>query len=152
MTEYTLYHVTRNLAKHSLRLDDYLYGAPSQGYEEDWAVKSPQLYLQRLNSEKMRIDAVLDDMLYLMREKHITAYYNEPKMPSLEEADAHVYHKFHHRSFSYAEKLAEMLQNKSPEDIEVNVKKLRRQVNVLQAAQEDILNTLVRFSNLANQN
>ena len=36
MNEYKIFHVTRNLAKHSFELDDAIHGSPLQKENTDW--------------------------------------------------------------------------------------------------------------------
>ena len=148
MAEFRIYHVVRNAAKHNYELDDRLYGTPLIKKEEDWAIKNPQLYIQRVKDEMAKVNIAIDDVAYLMREKG-EAVQIEEKTITLKEADAYAYHKFHVRQFEYAEKLSQMLQSKSPEEIELNVPKARRQLNVLLAAKEDLEATLVRFTEYA---
>ena len=148
MAEFRIYHVVRNAAKHNYELDDRLYGTPLIKKEEDWAIKNPQLYIQRVKDEMAKVNIAIDDVAYLMREKGEAVQIQE-KTITLKEADAYAYHKFHVRQFEYAEKLSQMLQSKSPEEIELNVPKARRQLNVLLAAKEDLEATLVRFTEYA---
>ena len=148
MAEFRIYHVVRNAAKHNYELDDRLYGTPLIKKEEDWAIKNPQLYIQRVKDEMAKVNIAIDDVAYFMREKGEAVQIQE-KTITLKEADAYAYHKFHVRQFEYAEKLSQMLQSKSPEEIELNVPKARRQLNVLLAAKEDLEATLVRFTEYA---
>ena len=148
MAEFRIYHVVRNAAKHNYELDDRLYGTPLIKQEEDWAIKMPQLYIQRVKDEMAKVSIAIDDVAYLMREKGEAVQIQE-KTITLKEADAYAYHKFHVRQFEYAEKLSQMLQSKSPEEIELNIPKARRQLNVLLAAKEDLEATLVRFTEYA---
>ena len=148
MAEFRIYHVVRNAAKHNYELDDRLYGTPLIKQEEDWAIKNPQLYIQRVKDEMAKVNIAIDDVAYLMREKGEAVQIQE-KTITLKEADAYAYHKFHVRQFEYAEKLSQMLQSKSPEEIELNIPKARRQLNVLLAAKEDLEATLVRFTEYA---
>lgn len=55
MNEYKIFHVTRNLAKHSFELDDAIHGSPLQKENTDWTLQQPDLYLQRLRSERNRL-------------------------------------------------------------------------------------------------
>ena len=64
-----------------------------------------------------------------------------------DECDAYCYHKFHYRSFTYAQKISYWLQNKTPEEIEINLAKAKRQLNVLEAAIQDINVSIVRYTN-----
>lgn len=148
MAEFRIYHVVRNAAKHNYELDDRLYGTPLIKQEEDWAIKKPELYIQRVKDEMAKVSIAIDDVAYLMREKGEAVQIQE-KTITLKEADAYAYHKFHVRQFEYAEKLSQMLQSKSPEEIELNIPKARRQLNVLLAAKEDLEATLVRFTEYA---
>ncbi len=89
----------------------------------------------------------LDDRVYgtpLSKEK---VDMPEKKLPTLEEADAYVFHKFHTRQFEYAEKLSCQLCSKAAEEINLIIPKALRQFNVLLAAREDLLVTKVRFEN-----
>lgn len=150
--EYTIYHVTRNLAKHAFELDDAVYGSPLEKADTDWAINDPILYIQRLKAEKSLLESRKDDLEYLMREKNIR-YTPKPAFPTdnAEEVDAHVYSKFHYRSFTYAEKLSYELQSKSPLEIEMNRAKALRQLRVLEAAIEDVSVSLIRFTSYAEQ-
>lgn len=147
MSEFRIYHVARNTARHNYELDDRLYGTPEQKSEEDWALKNAQLYIQRVKAELNKLDTAIDDLAYLLGENGYPQKYDEkPGLPSLEAADAHVFHSFHVRQFGYAEKLSQMLQSMSPKEIELNIPKAKRQFNVLLAAREDLLVTLVRYT------
>ena len=121
MTEFQIYHVSRNTARHNYELDDRLYGTPEQKVEEDWTIKNVEkanLYIQRVKAELNKLDTAIDDMAYLLRENgHPQKYDEKPGLPSLEAADAHVFHSFHVRQFGYAEKLSQMLQSMSPKEI-----------------------------------
>ena len=151
MNEYKIFHVTRNLAKHAFELDDALYGSPLQKNEEEpeWALKDPELYLQRLRSELNKLEIELSDLQFVLRSKYQIEFDNKPFDMTAEECDAHCYHKFHHRSFTYAEKISYWLQEKSPEEIDVNLPKARRQLNVLVAAIQDVNVSIVRYENFA---
>lgn len=148
MEEYKLFHVTRNLAKHAFELDDAIHGSPLHKEVTDWAVKNPGLYVQRLTAEKLRLEALLSDLQYVMRCKNIQMELkNKPFDMNEEDCDAYIYHRFHHRSFSYAEKVSFWLQEKTPEDIDLIVPKAKRQLNALVAAIQDVNVSLVRYSN-----
>ena len=140
MKEYKIFHVTRNLAKHSFELDDAIHGSPLQKENTDWTLKDPDLYLQRLRSELNRLEIALSDLQFVLRSKyHMTA----------EECDAYCYHRFHQRSFTYAEKISYWLQEKTPEEIDVNLPKANRQLNVLLAAIQDVNVSIVRYENFS---
>lgn len=148
--EYTIYHVTRNLAKHAFELDDKVYGSPLDKRVVDWAVADPGLYVQRLKAEKSLLSARKDDLEYVMREKKID--FESVPLPEMTEAqaDRHVYHKFHHRSFTYCEKVSYELQSKSPEHMQLIAPKAQRQLHALNAALEDVEASLVRYSAYMN--
>ena len=38
MTDFRIYHVARNTARHNYELDDRMYGTPEQKSEEDWTI------------------------------------------------------------------------------------------------------------------
>lgn len=147
MEEYKLFHVTRNLAKHAFELDDAIHGSPLPKEVTDWAVKNPELYVQRLRAELLRLEGLLSDLQYVMRNKFQMEFDNKPFEMSEEQCDAYVYHKFHHRSFTYAEKISYWLGEKTPEEMDVKIPKAKRQLNVLVAAIQDVNVSLVRFSN-----
>ena len=146
MAEFRIYHVVRNAAKHNYELDDKLYGSPLIKEEEDWVLKKPKLYIQRVKDELAKVKVAIEDVAYLMREKGEKVQIPEREDMTMEEADAYAYHKFHVRQFEYAEKLSQMLQSGAPEDIELNIPKARRQLNILLAAKKDLEATLVRFT------
>lgn len=144
--EFRIYHVTRRLGHHNSMLDDALYGSPEKR-EPDWAVTDPVLYVQRVKGELSRVNTALDDLIYVLREKGIAVSVpSSNDLPSLEEAHAHVFHRFQYRSFTYAEKIGHLLESHCPEDIELNISKAMRQRNMLIAAREDLMATLVRFT------
>lgn len=147
MKEYKIFHVTRNLANHSFELDDAIHGSPLQKNEEepDWTLNDPELYLQRLRSELNRLEIALSDLKFVLRSKYQMEFDNKPFDMTAEECDAHCYHKFHHRSFSYAEKISYWLQEKTPEEINIDLPKAKRQLNVLYAAIEDVNVSIVRY-------
>ena len=143
--EYNTYHTTRNLAKHALELDDKLYGSPIAKTEIDWPLLEPEKYLNILEIEKKLLLRNLEDFVYVLREKEIFITYRL-KNYSLEDANAHIYHKFTHRTFNYVEKVCNSLQsNYSPNDIDINVGKARRQLNAILAALNDIDVSIIRF-------
>lgn len=150
MSEFKIYHISRNAARHNYELDDRLYGTPEQKSEVDWTIKdasSAELYIQRVKAELNKLETAIDDIAYLLREKgHPQKYAEKPGLPSLEAADAHAFHSFHVRQFEYVEKLSQMLQSMPPNDIDLNIPKAKRQFNVLLAAREDLLVTLVRYT------
>ena len=145
--EFRIYHVSRHCAKHNFELDDRLYGSPLQKDVVDWALEDPKLYLKRVANELSRVETAIDDMAYLLREKGEEVTVPEAKEPSLEEADAYVFHKFHVRQFEYVEKLSYQLGTCPPNKMNLIIPKARRQLNVLLAAREDLLTTKVRFEN-----
>lgn len=151
MAEFRIYHVVRNLAKHNYELDDRWYGSPLTKDEEDWPLKNPKLYLARVKKELAKVNMAIDDLAYLMREKNCEKQIPEAKVPTLEEANAHAFHKFHVRQFEYVEKLSHLINENAPGDISLSVPKAERQLNVLLAAREDLLVTQVRFTEYANQ-
>ena len=69
MNEYKIFHVTRNLAKHSFELDDAIHGSPLQKENTDWTLQQPDLYLQRLRSERNRLEIALSDLQFVLRSK-----------------------------------------------------------------------------------
>ncbi len=144
-TEFKIYHVVRKCAAHNFELDDRIYGSPLQKTEVDWTLENPKLYLKRVANEMQRVEMAIDDMAYLLREKGEDVFVPEVKVPTLEEADAYVFHKFHVRQFEYVEKLSHQLGVKTPEDIQLIIPKAIRQLNVLLAAREDLIVTKVRF-------
>ena len=147
MEEYKLFHVTRNLAKHAFELDDAIYGSPLPKDITDWALKQPQLYLQRLKTEKTKLEISLSDLQFVLRNKYKMEFKEKPFDMTEDECDAYCYHKFHYRSFTYAQKISYWLQNKTPEEIEINLAKAKRQLNVLEAAIQDINVSIVRYTN-----
>lgn len=148
MEEYKLFHVTRNLAKHAFELDDAMYGSPLDKEVTDWAVKEPELYVQRLKTELSKLETVLSDLQFVMISKYQMEFENKPFKMSEEECDAYCYHKFHHRSFTYAEKISYQLQCKTPEEIQTDKAKAMRQLKVLEAAIQDINVSIKRFEKL----
>ena len=145
---YSIYHVTRNLAKHALELDDKLYGSPLPKDEIIWPLVKPERYLKELNAEKRLILDRVDDLVYVMRENGLDAEYHKVSM-DYETANLHVYHKFTYRSFHYIELIAEELRSKAPNEIQLNVPKAWRQLNVAQAALADIEANIVRYKEYA---
>ncbi len=145
--EFRIYHVTRKVGHHNSMLDDALYGSP-EAREPDWTLTNPGLYIQRVKNELAKVNSGLDDVLYLLREKgyEVSNPQLTDNLPSLEDAHAHVFHRFHYRHFTYVEKLSHLLEDHSPEDIDLNYSKAMRQKNVLLAAREDLMATLVRFT------
>lgn len=149
MKEFNIRHVTRKQAAHNFELDDRLYGCPIRKTEEDWTLRDPELYLKRVSNELAMVRVAIDDMVYILREKGIDVNVPQEQEPSLEQADAHVFHKFHVRQFTYVEKLSVLLDSKTPEKIAIDIPKAKRQLNVLIAARDDLLATQVRFRNYA---
>lgn len=145
MEEYKLFHVTRNLAKHAFELDDCIYGSPLPKEVTDWALKQPELYLQRLKNEKARLEMALSDLQFVLSSKYQLKFTEKVFDMTVEECDAYCYHKFNHRSFTYAQKISFWLQSEAPEEIEVNRAKAIRQLKVLEAAIEDVNVSIVRF-------
>lgn len=141
---YKIYHVTRNLAKHSFELDDALYGSPLEKKEQDWAVVDPKKYLQKLKEEYDLLDNRLDDFMYVLRRKGLDIVINIPE-PDKETADSHIYHRFTDRSFNYLEKIVYLLTTGNPDDIEINKPKAVRQVRAIEAALCDIKVSMTRF-------
>ena len=150
MSEFRIYHVARNTARHNYELDDRLYGTPEQKSEEDWTIKSAEkslLYIQRVKAELNKLDTAIDDLAYLLRENgHPQEYDEKPALPSIETADSYVFHSFTVRQFGYAEKLSKMLESMSPHEIKLDIPKAKRQFNVLLAARADLQVTLVRYT------
>ena len=99
MEEYKLFHVTRNLAKHAFELDDCIYGSPLPKEVTDWALKQPELYLQRLKNEKARLEMALSDLQFVLSSKYQLTFSEKVFDKTVEECDAYCYHKFHHRFF-----------------------------------------------------
>ena len=149
MKEYKIFHVTRNLAKHSFELDDAIHGSPLQKENTDWTLKDPDLYLQRLRSELNRLEIALSDLQFVLRYKYQMEFDNKSFNMTAEECDAYCYHRFHQRSFTYAEKISYWLQEKTPEEIDVNLPKANRQLNVLLAAIQDVNVSIVRYENFS---
>lgn len=145
MSTFRIHHVSRHVAKHNFELDDRLYGSPMTKEEEDWVLKDPAKYLDQVEDELTVIRERIGDVVCIMISKGIKVLVPEEVVPTLEVADAYVFHKLHTRQFTYAEKLSQLLENKSPSEIELDVPKARRQLNVLLAAREDLLATKVRF-------
>lgn len=141
---YTIYHVTRNLAKHSLELDDALYGSPLEKKVKDWAVEDPNKYLQDLQEEYHLLDNRLDDFVYVMKQKGIDVVVTIPEFDK-ETADSYIYHRFTDRSFNYLEKIVFQLNSIGVDDITLNVPKAMRQVRAIEAALSDIKASMVRF-------
>lgn len=146
-TEHRIYHVARKCAGHNFELDDRVYGTPLSKEKVDWTLEDPKLYIKRVDNELRAVETSIDDVAYLLREKGIKVDMPEKKLPTLEEADAYVFHKFHTRQFEYAEKLSCQLCSKAAEEINLIIPKALRQFNVLLAAREDLLVTKVRFEN-----
>lgn len=145
MVEYKVFHVTRNLAKHAFELDDAIHGSPLPKENTDWALQQPDLYLQRLRTELARLEMALSDLQFVLRSKFKMEFNEIPFNMTVEDCDAYCYHKFHQRSFTYAEKISYWLQNKSPEEMKIDLPKARRQVKVLEAAIFDTNVSIVRF-------
>lgn len=78
MNEYKIFHVTRNLAKHSFELDDAIHGSPLQKENTDWTLQQPDLYLQRLRSERNRLEIALSDLQFVLRAKYQMEFDNKP--------------------------------------------------------------------------
>lgn len=148
MREYKIYHTTRNLAKHALELDDKLYGSPVLKEEIDWPLVETDKYLALLENERKFLIRGLEDLAYVLREHGNLVSYNL-KTYSKEDADAHIYHKFTHRTFNYIEKISNLLQSNSPDKIDVNVAKARRQLYAIVAALNDIDVSIIRFKEYA---
>lgn len=150
MAEFRIFHVARNAARHNSELDDQLYGTPEPKENIDWAVRCPEevkRYLQNIKGELNALDTAISDLAYLFQEKGEPQTYEEnPVLPSLEEADAYVFHAFTVRQFKYSEDLSHLLKSNSPNDIKFDFSKARRQFNVLLSAREDLLVTQVRFT------
>lgn len=146
--EYRIYHVTRNLAKHALELDDKLYGSPMTKEEIDWPLIETEKYITVLKNERKFLERGLEDLAYVMREHGNFVSYNL-KTYSKEDADAHIYHKFTHRTFNYVEKISNLLQSNSPNNIDINVPKARRQLYAIIAALNDIDVSIIRFTEYA---
>lgn len=144
--EFKQYHVTRNLGKHALALDNRLYGSPmlDEKEEDDWAVSDPEKYISLLYQEKKELQRSLEDMTYILKVKKIEMTY-VLKSYSTQAADAHIYHLFTRRSFNYVEKIAYQLRSKAPDTIDLNVPKARRQLYAIIAALNDIEVSIVRF-------
>lgn len=71
MTDFRIYHIARNTARHNYELDDRLYGTPEQKEEVDWTimnVEKAKLYIQRVKAELNKLDTAIDDLAYLLRE------------------------------------------------------------------------------------
>ncbi len=150
---FRIYHGVRHAALHSRELDDRLYGSPVVKSEIDWVLRDPRLYLQRLKGELGKVETALDDLSYLMNLKGFSSPVPEVPEFTLEEAALHIYHDFSDiRQFTYVERLQYELQNRMPEDIlyDVNLSKARRQFNVLLAAREDLIVSIVRFTAYAD--
>lgn len=145
MSTFRIHHVSRHLAKHNFELDDRLYGSPVVKKEVDWVLRDPAKYLEQVEEELVVIRKRIGDLVCIYIAKGIHVLVPEEIVPTLEDADAHVFHKLHTRQFTYAEKLSQMLGNKSQSEIKLDVPKARRQLNVLLAAREDLLVTKVRF-------
>lgn len=148
MREYKIYHTTRNLAKHALELDDKLYGSPVLKDETDWPLIETDKYLSMLENERKFLIRGLEDLAYVLREHGNLVSYNL-KTYSKEDADAHIYHKFTRRTFNYIEKISTLLQSNSPDKIDVNVAKARRQLYAIIAALNDIDVSIIRFKEYA---
>lgn len=147
MQEYKIFHVTRNLAKHAFELDDALYGSPLSKKEKDWALQNPELYVQRLKGELSSLETSLSNLQFVLACKENMEFDELDFCMTAEEVDAHCYHRFHHRSFNYAEKINYWLQSRVPEEIEINHAKAMRQLRVLEAAITDVNVSIVRFEN-----
>ena len=96
-TEHRIYHVARKCAGHNFELDDRVYGTPLSKEKVDSTSEDPKLYLKRVDNELRAVETSIDDVAYLLREKGIKVDMPEKKLPTLEEADAYVFHKFHTR-------------------------------------------------------
>lgn len=149
MNEFKQFHVTRNLSRHAFALDDEIYGTPeTRSSPKDWVLQNPELYIQRLRDELSVLEVVKSDLEFVMNEKFGISEVRSMRNIEYSDAycDAHVYHTFHSRSFSYAEKIAYLLQTQAPESIEINFPKAMRQLAVLSAAIDDTKVSIYRFS------
>lgn len=142
-------HTSRNLAKHAFELDDKLYGAPVVKEEVDRAISDPWQYLKELREEKNALRELRSDVAYFSASSGGEQFeeYKEPQI-SIQEANAHVYHKFTLRSFTYASKIQTFLAMNFVQ-MEPNVPKIRRQMNVLDAALYDLEVSIIRFTKYA---
>lgn len=145
---YKIYHVTRNLAKHSFELDDALYGSPLDKKIKDWAIEDPQKYLQNLKEEYAMLDNRLDDFMYVMRRKGLNVVVEIPEV-SKEAADAYIYHRFTDRSFNYLEKIVFQLDSVGADGITLIEPKAKRQLKAIEAALCDIKVSMMRFEEYA---
>lgn len=150
---YKIYHVTRNLAKHSFELDDKLYGSPLSKEKTDWAVDDPEKYLKDLQEEYDLLENRMDDFSYVMRQKGLGSIVDTiatyiPDM-DIKTADYHIYHRFTDRSFNYLEKIVYQLGSDGVDGITLNVPKAIRQLNAIHAALYDIKVSMVRFAEYA---
>lgn len=178
--EFRIYHVARNAARHNSALDDELYGTPEPSVgERDWTLDNPKKYLDDINAELPKVDRAIDDLIYILKEKNLLSkeFFGDLqakniidttgrrvalrainsatkncqfKLPSLTVANAHAYHAFTVRQFEYAEKLSQMLQTQTPNEIPVIQSKAERQLKVLVAAYRDLTSTYVRYYEYLN--
>ena len=150
MQEYSSFHVARHVAKHAFELDDEIYGAPLEKTERDWTLDKPELYLQRLKTELQMLEIEKGDLEFVLRSKYRMEFAEQPFNMTEYECDSHIYHKFHNRSFTYCQKISFWLQSSTPEEIEINLPKARRQLNVLNAAIQDVNVSIVRYTKYIN--
>lgn len=141
---YKIYHVTRNLAKHSFELDDALYGSPLEKKQKDWALEKPEKYLADLRAEYNLLESRLDDFVYVLSMNGIEASVEIPEVNE-KAADAYIYHRFTDRSFNYLEKIVFQLNGTNSDEINLNVPKAMRQLNAVKAALYDIKVSMIRF-------
>lgn len=149
--EFRPHHTSRYLAKHALELDDKLYGSPNVKETIDRAISDPWNYIEELKKEKRTLIELREDVVcfannYCDGGEKFEAY-KEPQI-TISQANAHVFHKFTVRSFTYASKIQSFLSTDYMQ-IKPNIPKLRRQLNVLDAALEDICVSILRFTKFA---
>lgn len=147
--EFRPHHTSRHLAKHSFELDDKIYSSPNVKETVDRAISDPLKYLEELKEEKRNLLELRSDVVYFANNYGGQKFeeYTEPQI-TISQANAHVFHKFTVRSFTYASKIQSFL-SADYMQMNPNIPKLRRQINVLDAALEDITVSIIRFEKYA---
>lgn len=147
--EFRPHHTSRHLAKHSFELDDKIYGSPNVKETVDRAISDPRKYIEELKEEKRNLLDLRSDVAYFANNYGGQNFddYKEPQI-TISQANAHVFHKFTVKSFTYASKIQSFL-SAGYMQMNPNIPKLRRQINVLDAALEDITVSIIRFEKYA---
>lgn len=147
--EWREHHTSRYLAEKASKLDDKIYGSPIVEEKVDRVISDPWQYLKELREEKNVLRDLRSDVAYFSESSGGEKFeeYKDPQI-SIQEANAHVYHKFTLRSFTYASKIQSFL-SISYAQVKPNLPKIRRQMNVLDAALYDISVSIIRFEKYA---